>query len=716
MGRLEVIQFMRARLTVVMFMLGLVMCFVSQACGPFFPYAYFAFGRERDVLELPESTFFLELCRVLNTSNDAVSADDADKQEEISKGADVDGLMSSLKDAGISDDAAKPIIERYRNARTQDPPSANMLDANLPREFQLYAEGAAAYHADDFDGAVKKWNELLALPAEQRKYKSVWAAYMVGRALRDTDAAAAGAAFEHARALAAEGFPDPLNLAAESIGWEGYIEYQSGNGPRAIQRYAEQFKLGKAWSQSADASLRLVCSDVFSSADTLAACAKDETARAVVTAWAVSHPSFGEAITPWLSSLLSHAKPVEIPQADLLAWAAYGQGDFDSAQKLLDAPSAQTPTGKVVRYKLLLHDGKVDEAMTLMQEIAREAPEPAQGPGYEIDDYPPPSSRAELAVLQLGKQQYVEAFGNFLREKFWYDAAYIGDRVLTTDELKQYVDSHADDPIFAVPFDENYENPDVWDEEGQTESHVPTLGQCTRYMLGRRLARDGRWPEAIGYLPPKVAEKAKQLLALREAGKAGQPPTTESSLWERFVGAKPRVVVDRDRAAKLEEAATLTRESGMDLLGTEVQPDWHVFDGSFELASYYDSRVRWEGKDVAKSPDVEEPTQPKLPDALARVLAASADELRRVQASAPGPDRRFHYRYVAADLMWQAAQMLPNNDVDTMYALYTGGSYLKTRDPLAANKFYRALVWRNLNMPYAKEADKLRWFPEGPPK
>jgi hypothetical protein len=40
------------------------------------------------------------------------------------------------------------------------------------------------------------------------------------------------------------------------------------------------------------------------------------------------------------------------------------------------------------------------------------------------------------------------------------------------------------------------------------------------------------------------------------------------------------------------------------------------------------------------------------------------------------------------------------------------GSWLKSRDPKAADKFYKALVWRCRRTVLGKAADLKRWFPE----
>ena len=713
---------MRPRIVVALTIFALIASNAAHACGPFFPYAYLAFGRERDVLKLPEASFYNELCRVMNVER---TADDLYfepfGQRANTLAADAQALADALGAAGTADDAAAVIVGEYRRAREPDPPAGRSIPYDqIPREFALYAEGASKYHVGENDAAIAKWKELLALPADQRKFKSVWAAYMIGRALRDTDVAQSNEYFEQTRALANEGYADPLALSGESYGWQGFIANKAGDIATALENYATQFTYGGTNADSALSSLHMICSRAFDTPESLAACATRETASAVLTAWVVSHPGYARS-KAWVA-LLANANAAELPQADLLAWIAYHAADFESARKLLNAKSAATPYGNWVRSKLLLRDGKVDDAIALMKQISPElmAANPIREyAGEYYGDAPPITSiNGELGVLLLGKEQYAESFERFISAGMWLDAAYVGERVMTIEELNAYVSGHGSDPALNTALEGGiYLN--VWEpEQNEATPKSPTYLDLTRYLLARRLARSNNWASAAPFWPAPIADRAKQLVALRIEAKAEQPPATKQSPLSWFLGSKARIVVDRERARKLYDAAVFTRQNGMEFLGTEVQPDWRVFGGWFELAGYYDPRARWEGPHTPKYQSENEPAPEKeeLPEELERVLSASSDELKRLKDSAPAPNQRFHYRYTAADLMWQAAQNLPNDDIDTMRALYTGGSYLKGRDPKAANKFYRSLVWRNLNMPYAQNADRLRWFPENPPE
>jgi hypothetical protein len=90
----------------------------------------------------------------------------------------------------------------------------------------------------------------------------------------------------------------------------------------------------------------------------------------------------------------------------------------------------------------------------------------------------------------------------------------------------------------------------------------------------------------------------------------------------------------------------------------------------------------------------------------------SADEGRRIAEHQPKPNERFHYRYYAAELAWEATQLLPNNDENTAYILWTAGSWLKARNPQFADRFYKALVRRCRRTSLGAEADRIRWFPK----
>jgi hypothetical protein len=222
-------------------------------------------------------------------------------------------------------------------------------------------------------------------------------------------------------------------------------------------------------------------------------------------------------------------------------------------------------------------------------------------------------ARGELAALRLSRREYRESLSLLLRAGYWTDAAHVAERVLTVDELVAYA--------------------------------APSTNASLRHLTARRLARLGRYTEARPFLPAELRPKLDELttaLAKRDA----------SSLWQ---------------------AARIMRAQGMELTGTELDPDWFIHAGNYD--SGFDSSNR---------------------------LAHAAVEVQ--------PFRRYHYRYRAADFAWEAAALMPDNTDETARVLHEAGTWLKDRDPQAADRFYKALVKRCGQTELGKAADKRRWF------
>src|SRR5439155_13826573 len=180
----------------------------------------------------------------------------------------------------------------------------------------------------------------------------------------------------------------------------------------------------------------------------------------------------------------------------------------------------------------------------------------------------------------------------------------------------------------------------------------PDPRKAIRYLLARRLTRDIRGNEAREYYP---TEWQPQFDALVEALTNG---------WNEALPAA-------DRAAALFAAAQITRENGMELIGTEVGPDWHLTDG------------------VQRTLSAEMRTNESF-----KIFPASLDELRRARAHRADPDVRFHYRYQAAFLGLEAAKLMPNNSDETAWVLYTSGCWLKAGHPRTADIFHKTPVRR----------------------
>lgn len=377
-------------------------------------------------------------------------------------------------------------------------------------------------------------------------------------------------------------------------------------------------------------------------------------------------------VSRWLAAVKA-AGVKDVGGAERLAWVAYQGADYEAAREWLKLASEGLGMTSWVRAKLLLRDGKLAQAEDLLAQAASRLGA-AKLASEDEDHYRPwgtggriaagPLASGERGVVLTTQGRYPEALHNFLRGGFWLDAAYLAEQVLTLDELKTYVDEQ-------WPPGRTGDKPPDW-FEGVTSPDPMGVAHDIRYLLGRRLARAGRLREAAAYLPaasqPWIAALDKNLGQGRDA-------------------AKP--AADRSRA--LFEAACVARHYGLALQGTEIGPDWRIYDGQYEMNGFpIPFEMRRKNKHLVPGPDEEE----------------------RVKQSRLNPYLRFHYRYKAADLAWEAAALLPDGSDQKAEALATAGTWIKKRAPGSADRFYRELVRCCRNTDLGLEAAEKRWIPE----
>lgn len=265
---------------------------------------------------------------------------------------------------------------------------------------------------------------------------------------------------------------------------------------------------------------------------------------------------------------------------------------------------------------------------------------------------------AELSRVCLARDDYAGALTACLAGRHWEDAAFVAERVMTTAELIRFVEARPVPSASAMA----QSLPGGWTQEGEV---------ALRTLLARRLAREGRAEQAEIYFAPEQRAQFTDYVRQVRAGFDITRPATE-------------------RARAFWSAAQSARRHGMELLGTELEPDWSITGGSFGGGSAVDLRLQL--------------------TLAGGVLAPSAAEVERLKAHR-GPEKRFHYRYRAAELAWWAASLLPNDSDETAEILTTAGGWLKARDPQAAQPFYQALVIRCGNTALGREAARKRWFP-----
>ena len=399
----------------------------------------------------------------------------------------------------------------------------------------------------------------------------------------------------------------------------------------------------------------------------------------------------GDRCRRWLATLQREGVK-DVQNAAEIAWVAYTAGRYQESADWLALAEQDTAASLWLRSRLERRDGRLAEATRTMAKVVQLAAEgaapdaPRQSAFVEADTgYARKQSAAgDLAGLHLARGQFMEALDTFLTGDLWKDAAFLGDRILTVDELKEYVDRMgAGEHTPATPLRTQAE------PTAPHESDNSTKIRGLRCMLARRLVRDGRHAEARTYFP------------IREQG------VLDGYVAALQKGADPTLPKPQ-RAHALFQAAWIARHEGMELMGTEMEPDGFVSGGSFSAGDIDTERTQETRVSAVYDEKSGRSVEERKPVRL--FIAATAEEKRRIAASSPQPARRFHYRWTAAALAWEAAGLMANGSEELADVLNTGGGWIKNADHTGADKFIQALERRCTRTAIGRAVLKKHWF------
>jgi hypothetical protein len=769
-------QAMKSKTIVLGLVVMVLMAGNALACGPFFDDAYLVRGSEQEFLSMPEGSFQYELEKISGIKKDRPKREDMDYDAIRQKTADVD--VTDLKDAlrafEIPKEQKDKALSAYtsKRARITDhlkndkvvnwnwygdhfrsheraekkpkmimEPDTALLKL-IPKEFKLYTDGAVIYHNDDFVSAINIWEELLRLPAAQRRYKSVWAAFMIGKAYlsihKDKESIPY---FEMARQLVDEGYKDSLNLSKESYGWQALAEYETGQYAIAIKRYLKQMD---------EESLYRMCRTIADLNDVeFENVVKDETALRVLIGWVVSHSSYyfysNDENTDYIriatrltTDIEKNGLKISSDNADRVAWMFYNLGKFDKADSWLKISKERSALAQWIRAKLLIREGKVDKAIEKMRSLKHAFAQDKEFNRFygKINADVERKIDTEHSILLMSRKEYMMAFGILLQGAYWEDIAYIAEKVLTKEELENYLNTASNANFGKIQtlegmesrYDDSKpkdENPGIWIYYS-ANLEKPTLKSALYYLLARRYARDGQWDKAFKYMPAAFITRwqegkpnAQGYMDYVEKSKTINLKYMLFKLKSSLAKAEDASLPARQRADDYYKAALITRQYGMELIGTELDPDGFVFGGGFDYNDSLITRFAIMDKDAevnynAWFKEYIDKTKARREEIKKnrKFIDGSQDEEERALGSLPTPFKRFHYRYKAADLMWKCAELLPNNDELKAKALCLGGTYLKNREPKEADRFYKELVKTCGKTELGKAANKLKWFPK----
>ena len=686
---------------------------VALACGPNFPWQIFD-DRAETVAEPIELNFAFEIKRLAPKPADklvAVEPEDtyssnpepevviAEREEAQS------GAWTSVLPAGTTLPTGRLLGKLEAARRAEDGKEALVAGEGLPVAVLDYIAGAIEFHAGRLDTAKEYFAAIDRLPPSLRRIRTVAAAYMLGRVQQiEGQFDAARDSFRTVRARVQAGAPDPMGLAVASLGEEARIDlveaglmdvpwsvptpdiFDAKAGElvgRSVRLYFEQAAQG---SKIALLSLREVAALLANNhRNSLAYAIHDPLVRQLLVAYVVARDgqsiyddSVGnaqdQAVTAVINAVLTQPNPVAGDDLDRLAALAYQAARYDVAEKL--TATTERPLGLWVRAKLALR--RNDRAAAVRDWTAALNATAGAGNSAKLDDASNIRLRGETAVMTVSEGRYGESLRLLfpVARTYWGDVDYVAERVMTTDELKAFVDGlPAKDADTPKRVDDDY-------------SIVTQPIASLRDLLARRLVRDGRRQEAQPYFLATPVEREPDL---------PPPPAVDArSYAEAITAAQPKTWPWQNvsRAEALFKAAMLARRRGMEIMGTEGPPDEAAIQGFFEAGVGQTSPVP---EQQGTPPD----GAAKLPYDSKSLLGP--DEERRFASSAPKPDVRFHYRLIASDHAIAAADLLPERSQAYAAALCWAARFAKDGNDLPrTEKIYRRYVATGAYQPWAK--------------
>jgi len=553
--------------------------------------------------------------------------------------------------------------------------TANNLPDEFPSEFADYHRGAFAYHAGDKKGAQKAWQALLNRPAAERKYRTTWAAYMLGKmALEEELGEQARDHFQLVRNAAKAGSVDSLGLAAATIGWEALMELDAEHFPDSARLYLEQLATG---DPTAVNSLRTLMEQLVKSQPDLIQLMTDPLLQRLATAAALTGMgSFGGYETDaeqnpanqWLE-ILEKADAKQVKDADCVAWIQYQKGDYEAAERWLKLAEPESPYALWLKAKLALRDGKIDAAAKLLSRAIPKLPmdEQLDSRSMEFETMPGDVAKGDLGMLRVGRADFAAAAKLFLKVRNCDDAVYLAEGVLTLPELKKFVEE--------LPEKEKSDQENAEYDSQQDERRI------FRQIIGRRLMRAGKFAEARAYFDPDEQKAIDEYVDLLKKGNDGRAPKASraDALWKAA-----KLIADHEGHALFDyalPAAMAGRLTGRDVQTPEV---------AFSAAKIsYAEPIKF-------------------------VPPVTEAEKKRLKSSIVPAVHHYHADYVAADLAWRSAQLMLDNDEQTAKVLNTAGSWLKKNDDKGADRFYQAIEHRCPKTEIGQEAIKRHWFVETP--
>ncbi|MDB6119105.1 MAG: hypothetical protein JWO08_2886, partial [Verrucomicrobiaceae bacterium] len=735
---------------------------VVVACGPELTSAFLL--RSREILRAPEHWLGFQIRSVKHPPKPPANLAPTASGQELwqqrlhsTLEVDVGDLRQALTEANVPSETAASVVEDYQRQRFlqlsqwEDAENRTLPDKKVlvqlklglpttgrhpwlveedwpkvvPSEFRLYSKGVEHMHSEQWDDAKASWKGLLALPFNQRRYRSSWAAWMLYKtAANRTDAI--HWLEQVCDLVQREGCADSLRMHPAALSLLSKIRKEAASpATLALHYFNTKANERTVYSETLQSNARAIVANP--DPEVMDQAVRDPASREIITL-VLAHDTDGcmpdpaeppvaeeegnKALQAWAAAL-GKAGVTNDPVLGEFAIALYRKQQYALARKFINCGAITWET-QWIRAKLDLQRGDKAAAARHMAHALRRFPldekqtivsitesyyERNRNSAPPQDDYRRGlrNSRflADNASIRLGIGDFATALKLFLDADCPHDAAFVAEQIMTPDELLSFIRDHRLKYTPAGP-----EPPRDDDRYWRREYlHVlPEYRSATNaflYIAARKLARERWFKDARPLMPPEFQPLFDRYVTLYRNG--------HSSVL------KPEV-----RARCVMEAARIHRWQGMELFGAEGEPDGAVWSGNYDFyplsllreRMYRKSKVSYmlsgaEEMSVTGRWLAEITTQPP-------VLSPSDEELARLRRNILWAKPRFHYRYEAAELAWQAAHLLPKESNEAASMLGEAGTWLASEQ---ADRFYKEMIWKHWSTPVAREADKKRWFP-----
>lgn len=549
------------------------------------------------------------------------------------------------------------------------------LDA-IPKEFSIYLRGAVAYRSGLSDKAREQWKNLLDLPEGERKYKTIWVAWMLART--STADGEAMQWYAKVKQYKKDGFPDSIKVTDRD--WTAFFSLRGGDYTTALNIYIKRGKDETIDSVSAANDI----SEVFSQAlkehhenptAIFKTLAKNKDHSIALSYFILSHfkhyvhqqaeipnQENRKNLSLWIKSL-RESKRIDIDKelgiCATIADSIHDEKSMDLCLKSMKKPSTESLWKQA---KLNTIKGKLTKAAELYRQTIENIHLEGVGEEYQRPDYYGSYRAAgtiannryfnlysEYACVELGLKHYGKALDLFLTVDNKVDAAYIAETLLSPVELLDYV----------------------------RNSKIAQRSDWIKALLTRKLIRHEYFKDAKTFATDDDLKVYNKYIDLYRIG---------------INKALPK----KKRAQALVSASRIYRRHGRDL--------FYLENGCRPFI-----RVSAAGRKMHEKYDRTDSYAKPLPSAKEFTPKITPDELKRIKQNYIRISPISTTERNAAELLYRAAILLPKNDSHAAKLLWQAGDWTRA-DPKVADKYYQALVKRCQKTPLGKACDKRRWF------